>query len=103
MKIKKRGQNKAEEPPIAKQPLDKPNPRPAEKHQSKDPLHGVKLADMVEQLQQAYGWDYLFDKIPVRCFKHDPSIKSSLHFLRRTPWARTRLEELYVRFLKKKK
>jgi uncharacterized protein (DUF2132 family) len=51
---------------------------------------------MVTRLEEHYGWEELSKKIPVRCFQHEPSIKSSLKFLRRTPWARTKVEALYV-------
>jgi len=71
--------------------------------QLNNPLHGVKLADILERLQAEYGWEELGMKINIRCFNHDPSIKSSLKFLRRTPWARTKVEELYLRLLKKSK
>jgi len=64
--------------------------------QSHDPLHGVTLATIIEQLQENYGWKELGDRIPIRCFQSEPSIKSSLKFLRRTPWARTKVEALYV-------
>lgn len=64
--------------------------------QPNNPLHGVTLADMLAQLVETYGWEYLGDQIPIRCFTHDPSIKSSLAFLRKTPWARERVERLYV-------
>ncbi|MEC5215161.1 uncharacterized protein (DUF2132 family) [Actimicrobium sp. GrIS 1.19] len=60
-----------------------------------DPLHGVTLAAMLTALVEQYGWDGLAQRIDVRCFKTDPSIKSSLTFLRRTPWAREQLEALY--------
>ena len=63
-----------------------------------DPLHGVTLAMMLEQLVEHYGWDELSFRIPVRCFMFDPSIKSSLQFLRKTPWARAKVEALYVAF-----
>ncbi len=62
---------------------------------SKDPLHGVTLEQMLIALEQHYGWAELGHRIPVRCFLFDPSIKSSLTFLRRTPWARTKVEALY--------
>lgn len=65
-------------------------------HQSKDPLHGITLKKMLEQLEQKYGFDGLGWRINIRCFTHDPSIKSSLSFLRKTPWAREKVEELYV-------
>ncbi|MCB0736034.1 MAG: DUF2132 domain-containing protein [Bacteroidetes bacterium] len=60
-----------------------------------DPLHGVKLNEILTYLVENYGWDEMAKRINVRCFKFDPSIKSSLHFLRRTPWARTKIEEWY--------
>ena len=66
---------------------------------SKDPLHGVTLAMLLEQLVDHYGWDELSQQIPVRCFLFDPSIKSSLQFLRKTPWARAKVEALYLSFL----
>ena len=64
--------------------------------QPNNPLHGVKLAEIVETLVGAYGWEGLARRVDVRCFKFDPSIKSSLHFLRRTPWARAEVERLYL-------
>lgn len=68
--------------------------------QPNNPLHGVKLADILEQLLEDYGWEGLAHKIDINCFKNDPSIKSSLKFLRRTPWARTKVERLYLKGLK---
>lgn len=65
-------------------------------NQKNNPLHGVKLADIVEALVKTYGWEYLGKRVNIRCFNHDPSIKSSLKFLRRTPWARTKVEQLYL-------
>jgi uncharacterized protein (DUF2132 family) len=62
-----------------------------------DPLHGVTLQMMLEHLVATYGWDGLARQIDIRCFTNDPSIKSSLTFLRKTPWARTKVEALYVR------
>lgn len=64
-------------------------------HTPKDPLHGVTLEKILEQLVAHYGWAELGRRIDIRCFNFDPSIKSSLQFLRRTPWARTKVEELY--------
>ena len=61
-----------------------------------DPLHGVTLQTMLEHLVATYGWDGLGHTIDLRCFTNDPSIKSSLTFLRKTPWARTKVEALYV-------
>ncbi|WP_375314962.1 VF530 family DNA-binding protein [Schlesneria sp. DSM 10557] len=62
-----------------------------------DPLHGVTLAVMLERLEREYGWDGLAQFIPVRCFLFDPSMNSSLRFLRKTPWARAKVEALYLR------
>jgi uncharacterized protein (DUF2132 family) len=64
--------------------------------QSKDPLHGITLEMILNQLVQQYGWVELAKRIPIRCFSYEPSIKSSLKFLRRTPWARKKVEELYL-------
>jgi uncharacterized protein (DUF2132 family) len=63
---------------------------------SNDPLHGVTLEMMLNHLVACYGWEGLGERIDLRCFNFDPSIKSSLQFLRRTPWARTKVEALYV-------
>jgi uncharacterized protein (DUF2132 family) len=65
--------------------------------QVNNPLHGITLEMMLSQLVDRYGWDRLGIAIDIRCFKHDPSIKSSLQFLRRTPWARSKVEDLYLR------
>jgi len=67
--------------------------------QQNNPLHGVKLADMLEHLVAEYGWEKMGRQISIRCFTHDPSIKSSLKFLRTTPWARSKVEDMYVRSL----
>ncbi len=64
---------------------------------SKDPLHGVTLEAIVTQLVEHHGWEELGRRIEIRCFQYDPSMKSSLQFLRRTPWARKKVEELYLR------
>ncbi len=64
--------------------------------QANNPLHGVTLEQIVTQLEDHYGWDGLADRINVNCFKNDPSIKSSLKFLRKTPWARESVEKLYL-------
>ena len=61
-----------------------------------DPLHGVTLQAMLEHLVERYGWDGLGERIAIRCFTHDPSIGSSLKFLRKTPWARAKVESLYA-------
>jgi uncharacterized protein (DUF2132 family) len=71
--------------------------------QPNNPLHGVRLADIMEFLVDELGWEELGEEINIRCFTHDPSIKSSLKFLRRTDWARKRVEHLYLWTLRKKK
>lgn len=65
-------------------------------HNSKDPLHGVTLEMQVNALVAYYGWEKLGQLISINCFKKDPSVKSSLKFLRRTPWARAEVEALYL-------
>lgn len=64
--------------------------------QKNNPLHGVKLNDILEFLEAKYGWEELGKRINIRCFQSDPSIKSSLKFLRKTPWAREKVEALYL-------
>ncbi len=64
---------------------------------SKDPLHGITLQAILTELVEQFGWDGLAQRIDIRCFKSDPSIKSSLTFLRKTPWAREKVEALYLR------
>ena len=65
-----------------------------------DPLHGITLQMMLEFLVEKYGWDGLARRIDIRCFTNDPSIKSSLTFLRKTPWARSKVESLYLNSLR---
>ena len=65
-------------------------------NQPNNPLHGVKLADIVERLVEHYGWDELGDRIDINCFQVDPSVKSSLKFLRKQQWARDKVEQLYI-------
>ena len=72
-----------------------------EKLQSKDPLHGITLQRILEQLVDFYGFDTLGELIKIKCFTANPSIKSSLTFLRKTDWARKKVEELYVRTIPK--
>ena len=69
-------------------------------HKSNDPLHGKTLESILKELVEYYGFEGLGDRILIRCFNVDPSIKSSLVFLRKTPWARTKVEELYVHMQK---
>lgn len=64
--------------------------------QPNNPLHGVTLEAILNALVARYGWEELGRQVPIRCFNHEPSIASSLKFLRRTPWARERVESLYV-------
>lgn len=61
-----------------------------------DPMHGVTLAQILTRLVDAYGWEGMADRVPVRCFELNPSMQSSLKFLRRTPWARAKVEALYL-------
>ena len=72
-----------------------PNPQP------NNPLHGITLEMILTQLVQQYGWAGLSKRIPLRCFYNEPSIKSSLKFLRRTPWARKSVEDLYLNSIEK--
>jgi uncharacterized protein (DUF2132 family) len=72
-----------------------------EKPQSKDPLHGITLQKIVEQLVEYYGFDTLSELIKIKCFTENPSVKSSLTFLRKTQWARTKVEELYIKTIPK--
>jgi uncharacterized protein (DUF2132 family) len=68
---------------------------------SKDPLHGITLQKIVETLVNHYGFDTLGELIPIKCFTSNPSVKSSLSFLRKTDWARKKVEDLYVKSLSK--
>ncbi len=70
--------------------------------QPNNPLHGIKLADILDHLVETYGWETLGEKIRIRCFTSNPSIKSSLTFLRTTPWAREKVERLYLRSIRKR-
>jgi uncharacterized protein (DUF2132 family) len=63
---------------------------------NKDPLHGLTLEAIVTRLVEHYGFERLGELVPVHCFQHEPSIRSSLKFLRRTPWARGKVEALYL-------
>ena len=65
--------------------------------QPKNPLHGVTLAMILDDLVERMGWEAMGRAVPIRCFTHDPSIASSLKFLRRTPWARAEVEALFLR------
>lgn len=72
--------------------MDQPQP----KSHPRDPLHGITLEMIVTRMVERHGWEELGRRLPVRCFLNNPSIKSSLTFLRKTPWARERLELMYI-------
>ena len=74
-------------------PTSPPNPPPA---QVRNPLHGLTLEAIVTALAEYYGWEGLGERMPVRCFQSEPSVASSLKFLRKTPWAREKVEGLYL-------
>ncbi len=80
-----------DDPPAA--PSPSPSPSPA---QPRNPLHGLTLEAIVNALVAHHGWAALGARVPIRCFTHDPSVSSSLKFLRRTPWAREKVEQLYL-------
>ena len=69
-------------------------------HPPKDPLHGVTLEMILTRLVDHYGWEEMGRKIKIWCFNFEPSIKSSLQFLRKTPWARAKVEELYLKYVR---
>lgn len=71
--------------------------------QPNNPLHGIKLEQIINDLVAHYGWEYMGTIINIKCFNEDPSVKSSLKFLRRTPWARTKVERMYLNMLDKKR
>lgn len=70
--------------------------------QPNNPLHGITLERLVTELVDHYGWYELGERIPIRCFQQDPSVSSSLKFLRKTPWARDKVEKLYVRMIERR-
>ena len=76
---------------------------PIAPEQPRNPLHGVKLEDIVTQLSEHYGWEDLGQRVPIRCFTFEPSVSSSLKFLRKTPWAREKVESLYLFMLREKR
>ena len=82
------------------QPHSTPSPWPV---QPRNPLHGVTLEAIVTALVAHYGWPGLGERLPMRCFTQDPSISSSLKFLRKTPWARTKVESLYLFMLREQR
>lgn len=70
-------------------------------NQPNNPLHGVKLKDILIVLEEVYGWEEMGRRVNIRCFTHDPSMGSSLKFLRRTPWARNKVEKMYLDLMRK--
>lgn len=70
--------------------------QPMSDQQNKNPLHGVTLEQIINSLVEYYSWDDLGQRINIKCFNNDPSVKSSLKFLRKTPWARKQVENLYL-------
>ena len=74
-----------------------------ENTQANNPLHGVTLEAILNHLVEKYGWEEMGYRINIRCFQFDPSIKSSLAFLRKTPWAREKVERMYIKSLRNKK
>jgi uncharacterized protein (DUF2132 family) len=90
------------QPPRDEKPAAEGDPTaPAARAHPKDLLHGVTLKSILEQLESHYGWEHLGRVIPIRCFTHDPSMGSSLAFLRRQPWARSEVEALFLRYKKR--
>jgi len=94
----------AEFKPKTNEELNEENParrkrKQATEEQLNNPLHGVKLAQILERLVKHYGWDYLADRVNIRCFMYNPTMKSSLGFLRKTQWAREHVEDVYLDML----
>lgn len=94
----------AEFKPKTNEELNKENParrnrKQATEEQLNHPLHGVKLAQILERLVKHYGWEYLADRVNIRCFMYNPTMKSSLGFLRKTQWAREHVEDVYLDML----
>tara|TARA_B110001454_G_scaffold196294_1_gene199097 strand:+ start:120 stop:482 length:363 start_codon:yes stop_codon:yes gene_type:complete len=79
------------------------NRRQATEQELNHPLHGVKLAQILERLVEHYGWEYLADRVNIRCFIYNPTMKSSLGFLRKTQWAREHVEDVYLDMLEELK
>lgn len=80
-----------------------PAPAPARPAQPRNPLHGLTLEAIVTALAGHYGWEQLAELVPIRCFAIDPSVSSSLKFLRKTPWAREKVESLYLFMLREQR
>lgn len=71
--------------------------------QKNNPLHNITLAEILDHLVRNYGWEYLAEQVKINCFRNDPNIKSSLVFLRKTPWARAKLESLFLYVLRQER
>lgn len=71
-------------------------------NQKKNPLHGITLEQMLSEMVEYFGWERMAQRIPIRCFTNDASINSSLKFLRKTPWARTKVESMYLFMLRER-
>ncbi len=71
--------------------------------QPNNPLHGITLKALLNHLVDSYGWEHLGTKVDIRCFNYEPSINSSLKFLRKTPWARKKVEDIYIELIRKQK
>lgn len=78
-------------------------PKPTPAKQANNPLHGKTLEAIVTELVEFFGWEELGERIPIRCFNLDPSVSSSLRFLRKTPWAREKVEGLYLFMLREQR
>jgi len=94
----------AEFKPKTNEELNEENParrnrRQATEDELNNPLHGVKLAQILERLVEHYGWEYLAERVNIRCFMYNPTMKSSLGFLRKTQWAREHVEDVYLDML----
>jgi len=94
--------------PKTNEELNEKNPtrkkrRQATEEELNHPLHGVKLAQILERLVEYYGWEYLADRVNIRCFIYNPTMKSSLGFLRKTQWAREHVEDVYMDMLDEKR
>ena len=97
-------ENKPTDKPKTKDGQDEKMPakkikRQATQEQLDHPLHGVKLVDILESLVEHYGWKYLADEVNILCFKHNPTMKVSLKFLRKMKWAREHVEDIYMDML----
>ncbi|WP_340833837.1 VF530 family protein [Polaribacter sejongensis] len=95
--------NPQENEELAEEKPAKRKRRKATEEQLNNPFHGVKLIQVLERLVAHYGWEYLGERVNIRCFKNNPTMKSSLGFLRRTTWAREHVEDVYLEMLEEKK